>query len=95
VRGLLLPHGQDQGQGPAADPAAESGLETGRWTHCLDLIKIENMFFMLQRLITLSNLSLQRKLDDLVDKGYVHRSDITDHIMQALEGTQHCKHLLC
>jgi len=36
-----------------------------------------------------------------VDKGYVHRSDITDHIMQALEGRQkhaglqHCKHLLC
>ena len=43
---------------------------------------------------------LQRKLDDLVDKGYVHRSDITDHIMQALEGRQthvglqHCKQLL-
>jgi len=50
---------------------------------------------------TLDNFSLQRKLDDLVDKGYVHRSDITDHIMQALEGKQkhtglqHCKHLLC
>lgn len=29
---------------------------------------------------------MQRKLDDLVDRGYVHRSDITDHIMQALEG---------
>lgn len=29
---------------------------------------------------------VQRKLDDLVDRGYVHRSDITDHIMQALEG---------
>lgn len=62
------------------------------------------MFFTLQRLITIhyySFVSLQSKLDDLVDKGYVHRSDITDHIMQALEGRQkhaglqHCKHLLC
>ena len=28
----------------------------------------------------------QKALDDLVDRGYVHRADITDHIMQALEG---------
>ena len=29
---------------------------------------------------------MQKTLDDLVDRGYVHRADITDHIMQALEG---------
>lgn len=29
---------------------------------------------------------MQKTLDDLVDRGYVNRADITDHIMQALEG---------
>ena len=29
---------------------------------------------------------MQKTLDDLVDRGYVNRADITDHILQALEG---------